>query len=130
MKRWGILLTVFWSVALLYANDALDQQLWRDYLSTSHKSKKMAEDRVWLFNDSIYQQNEEGQWEQISFKNNLPEKRSEWLEDLADRKVCPKEHPGVFFDTKFEKPGVWYCRGFLPDGRKCFFHVDLQFKNR
>lgn len=126
-KTMSLLLAVFWSVASLYANNPLDQQLWQDYLSTG--LEEVTEGQLWLLNDSVYQQNEAGQWIRMISRNKLPMKHSWWLQDLMDRGVCPRGHKGVFFDRTFEKPGVWYCRGIVHDGKKCPYHIDNQFQN-
>lgn len=103
MKKWAILLAVFLSASLLYANDALDRQFREDYLSENPKSEKMAS------------------------RPGHHNSRQEALQDWATRKVCPREHPGVFFDTTYEDPGVWCCQGIARDGKKCPYHIDLQY---
>ena len=129
MKKLGILLVLAWSWTLLYASDSLDRQLLQDYLSTVHRAEEMNAAPVWLFNDQIYQQNNAGQWMQAGAKYNNPQSFSAWLQDLADREVCPKEHPGVYFDRTYHVPGLWYCRGFMHTGEKCPYHMDRQFPN-
>ena len=102
MKKLGVLLAVFLSLALLYANDKLDREPGKDYLS-SHGIEKLAS--------------------RPGYHNS----RQEALQDWASRKVCPREHPGVFFDTTYETPGVWCCKGIMRDGIKCPYHIDLQY---
>lgn len=127
------MISVLSSNAILYGNEDSMQGRSDEIFCSCKKSFQKDKDgttginpdRVWIFNDQTYLLNDSDQWVPSGLK--APRDAHQYLQDLADRGVCPKGHRGVYHDFTFYKEGLWCCRGIMTNGEKCFFHIDNQY---
>lgn len=118
-----LLFSACW-IGIVCANERLHQQVLQDYIDRNGTIELGQVNRAWVFNDYVYVENSSGQWIPAGYK--LPGNYDAWLNDLAARGVCPKEHRGVYLDKTIYECGIWYCRGVMHTGQQCPYHIDKQ----
>ncbi|MCC6127779.1 MAG: hypothetical protein IT584_01060 [Chlamydiae bacterium] len=88
----------------------------------------LAGEMVWTFQGLTYCSNDGVRWERAASRRG-PSSTEEYLAEFAKRGSCLRGHSGVYLDRTLYSVGIWCCVGLMPNGEKCFFHLDNQYPN-